>query len=56
MLFAKLWTPVPMAMTACYAFLTLRADESAIIDYIINAVRYFCLTQQEFRWQNGGKD
>lgn len=53
MLFAKLWTPFPMAITACYAFLTLRADNGAIIDYIFNALRYFCLTQQEFYWQKG---
>lgn len=53
MLFAKLWTPFPMAITVCYAFLTLRADNGAIIDYIFNALRYFCLTQQEFYWQKG---
>jgi len=54
-LFAKFWTVIPLAVTACYAFLTLRADNSAIIDYMINAVKYFCLTQQEYRWKNGGK-
>ena len=53
MLFAKLWTPVPLALTACYAFLTLRAENTAILDYMINAVRFFCTTQQEFRWQIG---
>ena len=53
MLFAKLWTPVPLALTACYAFLTLRAEDTAILDYMINAVRFFCTTQQEFRWQLG---
>lgn len=54
-LFAKLWTVVPLAVTACYAFITLRADDSAIVDYMINAVKYFCLTQQEYHWKNGGK-
>ena len=53
MLFAKLWTAVPMAMTACYAFLSLRAEDTAIMDYMINAARYFCTTQQEYRWQKG---
>lgn len=53
MLFAKLWTPIPMAMTACYAFLTLRTEDTAMIDYMINAVKYFCLTQQEYKWQIG---
>lgn len=58
MLFAKLWTPVPMAITVCYAFLTLRAEDTAIMDYIINAVRFFCTTQQKYYWrigENNGK-
>lgn len=42
-----------MAFTACYAFITLRAEDTAIIDYISNAFRYFCTTQQEYHWQNG---
>lgn len=36
MLFAKLWTLLPMAMTICYAFMTFRADDSAVLDYMIN--------------------
>ena len=44
---------VPMAMTACYAFLSLRAEDTAIMDYMINAARYFCTTQQEYNWQKG---
>ena len=53
MLFAKMWTPLPMAMTACYAFITLRAEDTCILDYISNAVKFFCTTQQEYRWQLG---
>lgn len=53
MLFAKLWTPIPIAMTACYAFLTLRTEDTAIMDYMTNAVKYFCLTQQEYFWRIG---
>ena len=56
MLFAKLWTPFPMAMTVCYAIITLRADDTAIVDYIINAARYFLFSQQEYHWQTGGDD
>ncbi|WP_242871962.1 MULTISPECIES: hypothetical protein [unclassified Ruminococcus] len=48
---AELWNIIPAAVTLCYAFLSLRADESSVMDYIINAVKYFLLTQQEFRWQ-----
>lgn len=50
-LFAKLWTPVPMAITACYAFLTLRAEDTAILDYMINAVKFFVTSQQLFLWR-----
>ena len=53
MLFAALWTPVPMAMISCFAFLTIRTEETAILDYIINAFRFFCTTQQEYHWQKG---
>ena len=51
MIFAKLWTPVPMAITACYAFLTLRAEDTAILDYMINAVKFFVTSQQLFLWR-----
>lgn len=51
MIFAKLWTPVPIAMTACYAFLTLRAEDTAILDYMINAVKFFVTSQQLFLWE-----
>lgn len=50
MIFAKLWTPVPMAITACYAFLTLRAENNAIMDYMMNAVKFFVTSQQLFLW------
>ncbi len=51
-LFAKLWTPVPLAFTACYAFLTLRAEENSIMDFITNAVRFFVTSQQIYFWEN----
>lgn len=51
MIFAKLWTPVPMAVTACYAFLTLRAEDNSIMDYMMNAVKFFVTSQQLFLWR-----
>ncbi len=51
-LFAKLWTPVPLAFTACYAFLTLRAEENSIMDFITNAVSFFVTSQQIYFWEN----
>ena len=49
--FAKCWNIIPAALTMCYAFLSLRADETSVMDYIINAIRFFITSQQEFRWQ-----
>lgn len=50
LLFAKLHTPLPMAATICFGFLTLRTEDTAVIDYIWNALHFFCLSQQDFRW------
>ncbi len=49
--FANFWNILPAAATLCYAFLSLRADEASVMDYIINAMRFFLTSQQEFRWQ-----
>ena len=48
---AKLWNVIPAAVTMCYAFLTIRADDSAIIDYIFNAAKYFIASQQIYFWK-----
>ena len=42
-----------MAFTICYAFITLRAEDTAIMDYMTSAFRYFCITQREYRWKKG---
>lgn len=51
LLFAKLCTVVPLALTACFAFLSLRADDTAIMDYMFNAVRFFVTSQQIYHWR-----
>lgn len=53
MIFVKLWTPVPMAATVCYGFLNLRVEDTAIMDYIFNAVKFFVTSQQTFYWTKG---
>ena len=50
-LFAKLLTFTPAAAVICYALLTFRSDDTAVIDYLGNAVRYFCLSQRDYRWR-----
>ena len=45
------WNVLPFAATACFAFLSLRVDETAIIDYIFNAVKFFLTSQQLYLWR-----
>lgn len=47
----QFWNIIPAAATLCFAFLSLRADDNAIMDYMWNAIKYFLLTQQEYHWQ-----
>lgn len=51
LLFAKLYTVVPLALTACFAFLSLRTEDTAIMDYMFNAVRFFVTAQQIYHWR-----
>lgn len=41
---------IPAASTLCYGFLTIRLDDTTIMDFIRYAVRYFLSTQQYFEW------
>ena len=34
-----------------FAFLSLRVDETSIIDYIFNAVKFFLTSQQLYLWR-----
>ena len=42
---------IPAAATLCYGFLTIRMDDTTIMDFIRYAVRYFISTQQYFEWR-----
>ena len=52
----NLWNILPIAATASYAFLSLRVDETSIIDYIFNAVKFFLISQQEYKWKLRGEN
>lgn len=41
---------IPAVLTAAFAFLSIRSDETTILDFIKYAVRYFISTQQYFEW------
>ena len=42
---------LPAAATLSYGFLTIRMDDTTILDFLKYAVRYFISTQQEFYWR-----
>lgn len=41
----------PAAVTLCYGFLTIRMDETTVLDFMKYAVRYFISTQQYYEWR-----
>ena len=42
---------LPLGIVAIYAFMTIRLDDTTVMDYIQYAVRYFITTQQYFEWR-----
>lgn len=42
---------LPAAITLCYAFLTIRTDDTTILDFIRYAGRFFITTQQYYEWR-----
>ena len=42
---------LPAAVTLVYGFLTIRMDETTILDFLKYAVRYFISTQQYYEWR-----
>lgn len=42
---------IPAVVTLCYGFLTIRLDDTTVLDFIKYAVRYFISTQQHFEWR-----
>ena len=42
---------IPIVITLAYAFLSIRFEDTSILDFLKYAVRYFFVEQQEFRWR-----
>ena len=42
---------IPAATTLVYGFLTIRMDDTTVMDYIRYAVKYLITTQQYFEWR-----
>lgn len=45
---------ITAVLTAAFAFLSIRSDETTILDFIKYAVRYFISTQQVYYWKLRG--
>ncbi len=45
---------LPVALTAAYAFLSIRMEEITVLDYMRYAGRFLLFSQQEFHWQMEG--
>ena len=41
----------PAAAVLCYGFLTIRMDDTTVLDFMRYAVRYLISTQQYFEWR-----
>ena len=40
----------PLALTLVYMFISIQLDDTSILDYIKQGVKYFFLNQQYFEW------
>ena len=50
---AQIKTVVPLALSAAYAFLTIRFDDRTVLDFLRQAARFFITSQQYFEWRQG---
>lgn len=41
---------LPLALTAAWAFLTIRLEDLTVLDFIRFAAKFTISTQQEYRW------
>lgn len=42
---------IPAAVTLCFGFLSMRLEDATILDFILQASRYFITSQQYFEWR-----
>ncbi|MBE6107370.1 MAG: hypothetical protein E7192_01860 [Erysipelotrichaceae bacterium] len=50
-LYMELHFLVPGAIVITYAIMTVRFDDVSILDFIVYALKFFVLSQQEFTWR-----
>jgi len=42
---------LPLALTLCFAFMTIRMDDTTVMDYLGYAVRHFITSQKIYEWR-----
>lgn len=42
---------LPLALTLVYMFLSIQLDDTSVLDFIKQGVRYFIINQQYFEWK-----
>lgn len=42
---------LPLALTLVYMFLSIQLDDTSVLDFIKQGVRYFITNQQYFEWK-----
>lgn len=42
---------LPLALTLVYMFLSIRLDDTSVLDFIKQGMRYFITNQQYFEWK-----
>lgn len=50
-IFTQMWSILPFAVTAVFAFISIRLEETTIIDYIFYTFRFFITAQQIYFWR-----
>ena len=50
-IFTQFQTFLSFAITAAYAFLTIRMEEITVMDYLFCAVKFFVTAQQIYHWR-----
>ena len=48
---AQLGFVVPVVVTAAYAFLSIRIEDTSILDFLRSALQFFLLRQQSYDWR-----
>lgn len=50
LIFAQTQIFIPLVVTLCFGFLTIRLEDTTVLDFIRYAVKYFISTQQTYYW------